>query len=303
MFVVITDQTLDKRIIPNNVYIIDMSFYQLKKLIQKKFDFAINLDKPYKLCDFKPAYGDIFSYYIEKFKLDFWGFCDPDIIWGKVKEQLDQYDAFSGKYDKIGTLGHLQFFKNNKKNRMLYRQVITPKSFTDYRYVFSSRFSYNFDEQFGINEIAKKEGLSILDFSNIQAPYVDVLPNEFWFKDVNQGTTEDFQYFHWDQNEGLKQCYLDKSDNVVERNISYVHFQKRAMLVCVNVANVNRFFVIPNKFITTENFKYVNFKKNKLYVSYRIYVFKHFFRKGNFSISSIRHKIEFKRMLKKFYKR
>lgn len=47
------------------------SFSELQELFQSKFDFPILLNTPYKLCDYKPAYGDIFSKYLGGY--DFWG--------------------------------------------------------------------------------------------------------------------------------------------------------------------------------------------------------------------------------------
>ena len=38
-----------------------MTFESLRNRIQKLYDFKISLEKPYKLCDYKPAYGEIFK--------------------------------------------------------------------------------------------------------------------------------------------------------------------------------------------------------------------------------------------------
>ena len=54
----ITDS--DIKIPLKNVKVIRYTFEQLTKKIQEKFSFQIALTKPYKLCDFRPAYGYIF---------------------------------------------------------------------------------------------------------------------------------------------------------------------------------------------------------------------------------------------------
>ena len=54
-----------------NIKVLNITFEQLKKYMQKFFDFTITLPSPYKLCDFRPAYGDIFDDYIKEY--DFWG--------------------------------------------------------------------------------------------------------------------------------------------------------------------------------------------------------------------------------------
>ena len=64
-------------------------------LFKNKFDFDISLERPYKLCDFKPTYGYVFYDLIKDYK--FWGHCDTDIIWGRIdnfitSDAMDKYD-------------------------------------------------------------------------------------------------------------------------------------------------------------------------------------------------------------------
>ena len=46
---------------PENVKVTYWTFDQMKKKVQAIYDFPIFLERPYKLCDFKPAYGEIFA--------------------------------------------------------------------------------------------------------------------------------------------------------------------------------------------------------------------------------------------------
>lgn len=46
---------------PQNVKVVYTSFEKLRKRVAEKFDFPISLEKPYKLCDYKPAYGYLFE--------------------------------------------------------------------------------------------------------------------------------------------------------------------------------------------------------------------------------------------------
>ena len=68
-FLVITDQYIDN--LPANVKVINMSFYDFRNLVQSKFDFKISLERPYKICDFKPAFGIICDNFLHGY--DFWG--------------------------------------------------------------------------------------------------------------------------------------------------------------------------------------------------------------------------------------
>ena len=61
------------------------------------FDFAITLHTPYKLCDYKPAYGEIFAPELSGY--DFWGYGDMDLVFGDLRayfteDKLRKYDKF-----------------------------------------------------------------------------------------------------------------------------------------------------------------------------------------------------------------
>ena len=52
---------------PANVHMKYITLPDLKLQIEDKLGFNIAMSHPYKLCDFKPAYGDIFSDYITEY--------------------------------------------------------------------------------------------------------------------------------------------------------------------------------------------------------------------------------------------
>ncbi len=65
-FIIVTD-TFVSDPLPTNIKIVHKSFADVKSLASEKLGFEIELDSPYKLCDFKPAYGLIFSEYLKGF--------------------------------------------------------------------------------------------------------------------------------------------------------------------------------------------------------------------------------------------
>ena len=81
-FLIVTDQELSglEAFNINNITFQKTTLNELKEKIQRKFDFEVSLNTAYKLCDFKPAYGYIFSDECEGY--DYWGFCDTDILLG-----------------------------------------------------------------------------------------------------------------------------------------------------------------------------------------------------------------------------
>jgi hypothetical protein len=140
-FVIITDNTDEIPNLPKNVKIIFKILPDIISATSEKLNFKINIDYPYKLCDFKPAYGFIFPELIKGY--DFWGHCDLDIIYGDIRsfftsELLENYDYLSVRHDyTTGCFG-------------LYRNIDFMNNFfqksKDYKKIFSDSKHYCFDE-------------------------------------------------------------------------------------------------------------------------------------------------------------
>ena len=101
-----------------NVRIEIVSFNNFKSLIQKKYDFKINIEDAYKLTDFKPAYGEIFQDYIIQY--DFWGFTDIDLIYGDFDKFIN--NEILKSFDKIFVHGHLSIIKNKDSFNSIYKK-------------------------------------------------------------------------------------------------------------------------------------------------------------------------------------
>jgi len=142
------DPNLD---LPPNVKIIPYSIDQFKAEAAKTLGFEVTVESGYKLCDFKPAYGAIFSDYIKDY--DFWGYCDVDVIFGNIcsfmtDELLNEYDIISARHDYL--TGCFALYRNNPFMRELFKQS------KDYRKVFTDPRNFFFDEtNFAFDEFEK----------------------------------------------------------------------------------------------------------------------------------------------------
>ena len=103
---IVTDDRKELKV-PPNVKIIYMQFSEVRERMQKLFPFPISLERPYKLCDYKPCYGLAFADYLSGY--DFWGHCDLDIIFGDIRAFLTS-DILS-KYERIGMQGQCSLYK------------------------------------------------------------------------------------------------------------------------------------------------------------------------------------------------
>lgn len=139
-FYLICDEQ-NKYRLPANVKIINKTLDEICNTAEEKIGMDITLKSPYKLCDFKPAYGLIFEDLIAQY--DFWGYGDLDIIFGNIRsfitdDLLENHDVISVRHDFL--TGYFQLFKNNELTRNLFRHS------KDYKKVFSSDRHFCFDE-------------------------------------------------------------------------------------------------------------------------------------------------------------
>ncbi|MEO8239023.1 MAG: DUF6625 family protein [Flavobacterium sp.] len=159
-FIIITDNLTTIPLKPSNVKIVYNTLDNVKILFSKKLGFEVKIDRPYKLCDLKPAYGFVFSDIIAKY--DFWGHGDIDLVYGNIRnfmtqKRLEIYDLLSGRPDY--TAGAFTLFKNNEKMNTLFMKS------KDFKKVFSNSDIFCFDEcSFLFDEL--NAGHSVLDFPN-----------------------------------------------------------------------------------------------------------------------------------------
>ena len=71
---------------PPNVGVHRWEFADLAARIQGSFDFRICLERPYKLCDFRPAFGEVFADELRGY--DWWGHSDLDVLFGRVPARI-----------------------------------------------------------------------------------------------------------------------------------------------------------------------------------------------------------------------
>ena len=235
---------------PSNVKKVEKSFDEVYEMIQKKFDFEISLMSPHKLCEYKPAYGYVFSEYIKGY--DYWGYGDLDLIYGDIRKYIETKQLL--KYNKIGVLGHLTIIKNDDYYNTLFMKAINGR--TIYREAFSSSQNYNFDESYrdngNINSIFQSYGEKVFDLDDDIA---DIETKSMFFRLSRKDGKEKIQrgFFVWD--EGKLSRYLINANFVEKKEYIYIHLQKRKMKVLAD-ARALKYKIIPNAFELLENDDY-----------------------------------------------
>lgn len=248
---------------PRNVKVHYISFEEMKAYIQQKFPFKISLEHPYKLCDFKLAYGYIFEEYLKSY--DFWGHCDLDVIWGNIRHFLT--DEILCKYDKILELGHCELYRNNEKINKKFMSDNTP--FISYKEVLSTNASFCFDEK--TSPMNRNLWNNEKTYSNNNV-FFNACYNNYWgyFKDVN---TKKLGILHWNKGE-----LSFKHKDSTKIDILYAHFQYRNPKIFVD-ENYDCFLFTPAGFLPEEkstsfkpSFLHYNIKAKKNVI--KIFVYK-----------------------------
>lgn len=229
----------------DNITFVKTDLHLLNKKIDIILGYHAKINSPYKLVDFKPMYGQLFSEYIEN--SDWWGYFDSDIIFGDISKFFT--DEFLNKYDRIFTHGHLTLFRNNSNMNALWNKNFNLREVPNFKEVATSDAVFAFDEWgWGKN---KGRGLSYaLNHENKIRQY----DNKDWFADLikdkfkfNTTSGRLIEYFTYDK--GKLIGFNDSS----EINYLYIHFQKRT-IINKNCSFNKPIYITPNIISNTKDY-------------------------------------------------
>lgn len=247
-FFLISDIDVSSYNIPDNVILVRMSFQQVRSIIAEKLhqlvgdlDIETALDRPYKLCDFKPAYGyvfeDLFSGY------EYWGWYDIDTVWGNIVSFIPPNKTWL----KIFPCGHLSFILNRPPFNRVFQMVDSFCCNNTWENVFTTPKSLYFDEHGGIHPLFKRPEFSDgyyrqVDFDNIRPPKWSKRPH---FHSINYPGKSHFLCYSFEHGH-LFRNYI-KGIRPQKEEISYLHISQRIMSVKTNPL-ADSFVVYPNSF-------------------------------------------------------
>ncbi len=219
-----------------------IAFEQLKQLALQATGVKYPSNSPYKLCDYKPAYGDIFSEYVAEY--DFWGWCDIDLVFGDIRAFITP--QILEEYDVINKLGHFVLVKNTEKMRKMYQAPLSGGGAV-YRQVFKCKSNFSFDEGntggYAFPNICYDNGVKIY-----YAPhYLDVSMDTFAFqKSRGLQKISRVRYING-------KLFAEHIDGLQEE-VLYAHFQGRNMLNQLGEKNYSEFYIHPN--VISDSFGY-----------------------------------------------
>lgn len=219
---------------PPNVAVQVCEFDDLAKRIQSFFDFEISLESPYKLCDFRPAFGEIFAEELAGY--DFWGHSDLDLIFGQIRDHLP---AAAFEADKILFNGNFSLYRNNAETAAWYRHGVGKVSYRD---AMTNPAAMHFDEWAGIYYIVEDLGVPAWHEDVI----FDISFRRYRPRAEASGGHGPHRYA-WEDGEACE--YRLERGRLVRRTALLIHLQKRVLRAPTpDVVAAERYWILPNGF-------------------------------------------------------
>lgn len=239
-FLFVTDQKLDN--VPDNVTVLHISFGELKNRIEKALDMQVSLPRPYKLCDFKVAYGMIFSQELENF--EYWGYCDSDMVLGDIRKFLT--DELLSENEKVLSLGHLSVYRNTPE---VCGRFMAQDDIMNYKNVFSNEEIFQFDETPGIYRKYIEHGWKFCKY----VPFLDVVWNynkrltrylyakRLYNENVN---IYPWQIYYYEDGK-VMEAYSEDGNTIRYNEYLYIHSSKRSYDITGTIPE--HFYFLPGK--------------------------------------------------------
>jgi hypothetical protein len=231
-WILLTEQPVPD--LPRNVAVQLCTFDDLARRIQSFFDFRISLERPYKLCDFRPAFGEIFADELAGY--DFWGHSDLDVVFGRIRDHLP---AAAFKADKILFSGNFSLYRNNPETAGWYRHEVGKVSYRD---AMTKAAAMHFDEWAGIYYILADLG--------VPAWHQDVIFDIAFHRYRTRAEAppgRDARRYAWENGEVCE--YRLEQGRPVRRTALLIHLQKRVLRApAPDVLAADRYWILPNRF-------------------------------------------------------
>lgn len=222
----------------NNIIVHKMRFCDFQKIVQKSFDFTITLDRPYKLCEYKQAYGYILQEYIKEY--EYWGFGDLDLVYGDLRAFITD-DVLQHKF--LLGWGHLTFIRNDEDATTYFMKQVP--GYQNYKDAFTTSIITYFDE-YGYKGCSDK--------------WKDCRPADCWLEWPFDNASKPKQSYHFNSlTRGWQQVIFEHIGNKLymlrfnhgrleKKESLYAHFQHRGFMQD-RVTDYSHFLVTPRAII------------------------------------------------------
>jgi hypothetical protein len=231
-WIIFTDQEIGP--LPSNVTAHHYTFESFRDLVKDRLGLPIEVPRPYKLADTRPAFGHIFADMLTRY--DFWGCCDLDVIFGHFPTFLTA--EVTEANDKLLHRGALSLYRNTPEDCQWY---LTEGHGMSFKEAMSKPSIQYWDEWVGIIPITR--GLGVPTWDGDPAT-LDICAKSY-FPMANNHKVRGSR-FYWDRGH-----LFEEQPGGQVREALYMHLQKRPMRAPYDInLNAERFYIYGNRFST-----------------------------------------------------
>ena len=228
-----------------NIHVVSISFSEFKEILQKQFDFPIACRTPYKLCDYKPVYGNAFHEMLQPY--DWWGYCDLDLLLGDIRKFFSA--TILSQYDRCQYLGHLSIYRNCSRMNDLYKVQEGGYPALNYETVYQSEESFYFDEARGMYTKGLLEKISVFRETSFRDP----METQRKFYDKSVSADNQFVVL-WENGK----CWSVRPDGD-RTELLYAHFFRRTFEIPSNLEAIERIKIVPRRAIVNAKIEAADF--------------------------------------------
>ena len=222
-----------------NIIVHKMSFADFRQNIQDKFDFQIVLDRPYKICDYRPAFAYIFSEYVKDYA--FWGWGDLDVVYGDIRHFVT--DEVLSRYKMISGFGHFTLYHNDEYANTFFMKAVD--GYVDYKEALTQQCSMYYDEY---------------NYKGFGDKWLGCHPEDCWLEWPFDNVSRPKEAYHFNSlNRDWKQVLFEHVGNKLymirfnkgkleKKESLYAHFQHRGFMKD-KVTDYSHFLVTPRTII------------------------------------------------------
>jgi hypothetical protein len=207
--------------LPKNVRFIRYTIKELEQRMARSCDTHVDIRHYYDLTRLKPTYGLCFEEHLKGY--DFWGHVDLDMIYGDLRSFLPAHILET--HARIYARGHLSLFRNTPEVNRHFMLHAPGAPF--YKDVLANLDHRQFDEWDGIWKIYRYHRIPQYHAEAI----ADIWPpSRYKIRrfDALEIPNHPYQIFYWHQGKTY-QAYYHREGGLFDREVAYVHFQKRGL--------------------------------------------------------------------------
>jgi len=238
-FFLATDQVDSLTSLPDNVSPIPVTLSGLRDRFSEVAGFKVELPVPYKICDYKPLFGLVFSEYLRSFR--YWAHVDMDMLFGNISafipwESIEQYERLFHR-------GHFALFRNTDTGNNLFR--LPHPDFPLERFFCNPKYML-FDETVGMVRLLEHNKFPQFERNDVIGDLTHKSPRMALTNKSLDRRCEAFAI-----NDGRAIQIYENHGRIETREFMYFHFQKRYYPApdFREFSEVNNFLITPQGFI------------------------------------------------------